>query len=335
MNKPDFYTQLTTDWSLGSPICPPQPVSGGYMHKMFRLDTTAGSYAVKLLNPEVMSRPAALSNYQKAEALESVLERHGLPIVAAMSHDGSKMQCIQGQYYYLFPWVEHQALPWDAISVGHCRTIGGLLAKLHNLPCGEIAPETSGPDLFSFDWQAMAQQTQKHCPELAATLAAALPLLEEAQASYNDAVNALPSIHCICNADMDSKNVLWQGSDPLMIDLECLEIGNPVNDLVQLSLSWAGGVLCQLNFDQLTVFLRAYREVSSLRPMDWTALSGLGFAWLDWLNYNLRRACGLTIDTPDERTIGIQESRNTLDRICYYAQMQPQVAQQFQRAMEG
>ena len=339
MEQTAFFETLTADWSLGCLIRPPQPVSGGYMHKMFRMDTASGSFAVKLLNPEVMSRPEALGNYRNAEALEQVLEQNHLPIVAAMSRNGRKMHCIQGQYYYLFPWVEHKAVPWAAITENHCRTMGGLLAQLHKLPCKaeDSSAEINQPIPLAFDWGAMAQQVQATCQTLDKTFADALtqnlPLLEAAQTAYNKAVATLPPLLCICNADMDAKNVLWQGDKPLVIDLECLEIGNPVNDLVQLSLSWAGGVLCQINMQHLEAFLRAYRQLGPLPTMDWEALTGLGFAWLDWLHYNLRRACGLTGPSPEERRLGLEESRSTLERIRYYAHVQFQVAEQFQRVM--
>ena len=53
------------------------PVSGGLMHKMYKVQTTTGIYAVKCLNPEIMSRPDAMKNYSEAERLESILEDNG------------------------------------------------------------------------------------------------------------------------------------------------------------------------------------------------------------------------------------------------------------------
>jgi Ser/Thr protein kinase RdoA (MazF antagonist) len=130
---------------------------------------------------------------------------------------------------------------------------------------------------------------------------------------------------------MDVKNVLWQGSDPVIIDLECLELGNPVNDLVQLALSWAGDVSGGLDETRLTAFLTAYRKVHSLPPMDWSAVCGLGFFWLDWLHYNLRRACGLAADTEEERMLGSRQAQETLVRIRSYAENLPAAAARFRQ----
>ena len=45
---------------LEKPAAPAAPVSGGFMHRMYKVDTAAGSYAVKHLNLEVMKRPEAM-----------------------------------------------------------------------------------------------------------------------------------------------------------------------------------------------------------------------------------------------------------------------------------
>ncbi len=330
MKQSNFFEELATALSLGEPAQQPQPVSGGYMHRMYRLETTRGCYAVKLLNPEVMSRPTAMDNYCRAEALESVLEQSGLPVVAALVFRGSKMQCIQGQYCYVFPWVEHTALGWREIEPVHCAAVGDLLAQMHNLPIpsGEGLPqfESVNPESLTIDWVALARKAETACPEIAPALLAQLPVLEAAQTAYNRAVEALPPLCCICNADMDCKNVLWKNGQPLVIDLECLETGNPVNDLIQLSLSWAGGVVCRIDHGCLRTFLSAYRKGKALPTMDWRVLTGLGFSWLDWLHYNLRRATGEISGSEAEKQMGLGQAMETMERIRYFASVQEKIA---------
>lgn len=325
-----FFETLAHTCRLGRLTADPQSVSGGYMHKMYRLDTMQGRYAVKLLNPEVMSRPTALGNYRRAEALEAVLEQSGMPIVSAMAFGGSRMQCINGQYCYVFPWVEHSALGWREIEPVHCAVIGDLLARMHGLPIpvGEGIPqfEAVQPETVTVDWAAMARKAETACPEIAPALRGQLPVLEAAQMAYNLAVEALPPLCCICNADMDCKNVLWKNSQPLVIDLECLETGNPINDLIQLSLSWAGCTVCRIDYGCLRAFLSAYRQRKELPAVDWQRVTGLGFSWLDWLCYNLRRAFGETGGDSAERQTGLTQAAETLDRICYFASVQEEAA---------
>ena len=74
--------------SLGKILPPVTPVSGGLMHRMYRVNTSDRSYAVKHLNPEIMTRPDAMENYRKAETLEKIIGDAGIPVVAALTING-------------------------------------------------------------------------------------------------------------------------------------------------------------------------------------------------------------------------------------------------------
>ena len=54
--------QLCQKYDLGEPVTTPRQVTGGLLHKMYHVQTNQGEYAIKLLNPEIMSRPGALQN---------------------------------------------------------------------------------------------------------------------------------------------------------------------------------------------------------------------------------------------------------------------------------
>lgn len=47
--------QLFKNYNLGEIKGDILPVSGGLMHKMFKVQTSTGIYAVKYLNPEIMN----------------------------------------------------------------------------------------------------------------------------------------------------------------------------------------------------------------------------------------------------------------------------------------
>ena len=57
--KMDKLNILIEQYGLGTIEGEILPVSGGLLHKMFKVHTTTGTYAVKCLNPEKMSRPNA------------------------------------------------------------------------------------------------------------------------------------------------------------------------------------------------------------------------------------------------------------------------------------
>ena len=88
--------QLIKRYNLGDITGDILPVSGGLMHKMFKVQTSTGIYAVKCLNPEIMKRPGVMENYKKAEALERILADNNISIVPALTFDEGKMMELDG-----------------------------------------------------------------------------------------------------------------------------------------------------------------------------------------------------------------------------------------------
>ena len=125
--------KLFESCGLGGVLAPVLPVQGGFMHRMFRVNTAGGSYAVKHLNPEIMKRPGVMENYRRAEELEQVLEDAGIPIVPAVTVGGRKMQAMDGEYFYIFRWQNGRITDWFNISAEQCRQAGNIQGRIHAL----------------------------------------------------------------------------------------------------------------------------------------------------------------------------------------------------------
>ena len=70
----ELIAALMTKCGFGTVIFSIEPVSGGFMHKMYRVRTKSGIYAVKHLNPEIMGREGVHDNFDRAEKIECLLE---------------------------------------------------------------------------------------------------------------------------------------------------------------------------------------------------------------------------------------------------------------------
>ena len=287
------------------PLLSLRPVPGGYLHQMLRLDTASGSYALKLLNPLILRRPGALQNFEEAERLERLLEKAGLPIVPALEREGQKRRSCQGKAFYLFPWVQGAALPPSQVTKAHSQIMGGLLARLHSLERREGPAPSPSPIAWEPDLPLLREQ----CPTLAQPFASLLPALEELTQSAQAAAPQIPPVQCLCNGDMDCKNVLWQGLAPRIIDLECLCLDNPYPQLFSLLLEWSGP---DWSPGLMAAFLRAYRADGGLLPSRWEPLYYANTNMLGWLEYNLKRALGLESSGETERSLGVSQSKSTL-----------------------
>lgn len=92
LHQQNQIEKLITQCGLGTIQNSIQQLTGGFMHKMFAVETTTGKYAVKFLNPQIMKRPTAFANFERAEKFEQILVDNHLPVVAALFFNGKKMQ---------------------------------------------------------------------------------------------------------------------------------------------------------------------------------------------------------------------------------------------------
>ena len=323
-----IIVKLFTDKALGLVLLPITPVSGGYLHRMYRVNTENGSFAVKHLNPNIMKRPDALGNFKRADALEKVLEDAGIPIVPAITINGSKLQEYGGGYFYIYPWQNGQTTDFYNISADQCRAAGSIQGRIHALAPAQIPkPE---PEFSCVDWSGLTEAAFRQNPDIGTVIEENKDLLIYAENEMNKARAALPGIECIVDEDMDPKNVMWEDGRPKVIDLECLECGNPVSSALQLSLQWAGATICNLDFTKLKAFFDGYLDAYDNGFRDYAVVFGLAYTWIEWLEYNIMRANGQCVDEA-EREMGTAQVRLTVERIQYLFHMEDSIKRHLKR----
>lgn len=316
---------------LGEIVGEIRPVSGGLMHRMYRVMTAQGCYAVKHLNPEIMKRPDAQENYARAEKIERMLEKTDIPIVPAMTFEGKKMLSVDGGYFYVFRWQEGHITDWGNISAEQCFRAGNILGRLHAIEPKYAAREAVV--LSEIDWHGYVEKARETEAELAALLEENEELLYAAQQELNRAREALPPVVCISDEDMDPKNIMWEHGEPKVIDLECLDYGNPVSHVMQLALQWAGIVNCELDTDKMVAFFDGYLEAYDNCFRNYADVTGVAYTWVEWLEYNIQRALGSSMDEA-ERKLGAGEVRNTIGRIAYIHQAEPQIREALEERLK-
>ena len=318
-----IFNKICHRYCLGEMLEEPVQLSGGFMHKMYSLFTTKGKYAVKLLNPYVMKREDAMSNYRTAEKLEAALVENHIPVLAAHLYNGEKMQEIDGQYLYVFDWFDGAALQSEEITAYHCAKMGEVLARIHRIDCIKGNCEKKEMDI---DWPFYIAQLREENTELYELMKQSEDILYERQKKGNEAIKRLPDILAICHSDMDCKNVLWNGSDYRIIDLECLCYANPSLELFELALCWSGYESSQIDFNLYRTFIGAYKDAGGIKVEDAEVLYDSNCGSLEWLEYNIKRVLGIECG-PEEKDMGISQVRSTLAHIEYYHKMKELIVQ--------
>lgn len=323
MDTEKFLYLTAEQLHLGKVLEKPVQVTGGFMHRMFKLVTENGRYIVKLLNPNIMKRPTAMGNYKIADGIEKILRQNNIPAVYALEFNGTAMQELCGQYFYVFDWYDGKSLKDGEITRFHCEKIGKILAEIHNI---DLIDEPFERNEIHIDWQEYVRLAKEQKSPILDIISDKIDLFNESMEKGNKALKKLPPVKAICHNDMDSKNVLWLGNEFKLIDLECLGYSNPYLELFELALCWSGYETCNINFDLFNTFFKAYFKNTKLNTdIDWEAMYYSNFGRLEWLEYNIKRALMLECDTAEEQQIGISEVKETVEHIVYYDKVKSEI----------
>lgn len=322
------WNRFCSRYALGALSAPPRPVSGGLLHKMFRLQTAKGAYAVKLLNPSIMARKDAPANFAKAEALENRLMPSGAPILGAMALDDRKLLSFEGHYAYVFPWFDGKPVKPDEVTAEHAQAIGRALALIHQ--ADQQSAHGDAPDEPVIDWRGYADRLKAAGSKLYAPVTENLALLQ--RLSLGAAQAAKPDVRAICHNDLDCKNVLWQGLDYRIIDLECLDYGDPSLELFQTALYWSRFEALDWDVSLFRRFLRAYFAAGGYRAADSESLYLRDTARLGWLEYCLTRALG---QDEREKVAGEAQAVGTLTLLQYYDAIRLPALEAYQHELQG
>lgn len=310
----EMIKKIAQQLDLGALSSEPKQLTGGFMHQMYSLFTTKGKYAIKLLNPYIMKRETAMSNFQAAEQLEKVVEDSQIAILPAMTVKGQKMQEIEGQFFYIYEWYEGRPLKIEEINATHCREIGKVLAKIHQI--GRKDTPFKSHDI-QIDWDDYIEKIADYDKVLYDLLKENRSLLYESQKRGNLAIKKIPPLLTICHNDMDSKNVLWHERDYRIIDLETLSYSSPFIELFEVALCWSGYSISKIDYHWFKVLIQSYHEAGGQLPTDWSVIYDSNNGRLEWLAFNLNRVLGINCSL-EEQKIGFNEVKETIKQIVYY-----------------
>lgn len=314
------FDKLMMALGLGEVTGEPCEVKGGLLHKMYKVVTASGVYAVKVLNGEIMKRPEALMNTVNSERIAEAFGG-SLPVIGAVKIDGKHVHEIDGTYYMVFRWVEGSSVFAPDINEVHCRAIGDVLGRIHamNISVAGVVPEADAAGLY--EWERYIQLAKERELERREWFAQYEKALDDIIA-WNKAVCGaqitLGINMVISHRDLDPKNVMWNNEQPLIIDWEAAGYVNPYQELLEVINYWADDG-CGINKEYFKAIIEAYSKYVSLKGAEWDkVLAGSMAGMLGWLEYNVKRALGIEASDDKEVQMGEEQVTGTIKELYNY-----------------
>lgn len=120
-------------YQLGNIVARPEPLSGGYLHKLWRVETQEGSFVIKKLNPAIMEKRGMAGRLEQAESIGAAFREAGIPAIIPYAHDGSFITEMDDASYLLYPFVSGSLYDLKRVSKSQASQVAGLLARMHTL----------------------------------------------------------------------------------------------------------------------------------------------------------------------------------------------------------
>ena len=310
-----------------------EKLHGGLMHKMYKVETDIGIYAVKILNPEIMNREEAFVNYEISEKISNLAKEKGLPVSSAKTFENKFILSFENNYLMIFDFIDGNTLNDYEIANVHCEKIGEILAQIHNLKYDELNLDSQiKEDKFRIDWLKLLdiarEKNVKYFELLEKNIAIYDELFIKCMMAYNESNKEL----AICHRDMDSKNVMWVDNEPIVIDWESSKLSNPNRDLIETALNWSGFLSEAFKQEKFLSVIKGYKKYREIKNIDWNKIVlGNLIGRFGWLDYNLKRNLGIKSNDIEEMKLAECEIIKTISEINRYLKIMPMMEKLIQK----
>lgn len=324
--KESSIEKLVIETKIGTYIKEINKVSGGLSHRMYKVVTDKGIYAIKELNSGVMKRKDAFSNFLFSEKVSEIAIQNKITAVGAMKINNEVITKIDNNYYMIFEWLDGRTLKANEITEKHCEIIGEVLAKIHNIDFNEIEDEKrKNLNLEYYDWNKYIDLAEKNNKVYLNLLKQNAELLYELNEKSIKALRCANENLIISHTDLDRKNVMWQEYKPFIIDWEASGYINPTIELIQVAWYWSGGDVENIDYNKFEILIKSYKKnyKGNIDKNSEELVYADNYGGLGWLNYNLKRSlCIENNYEQDEIELAENEVVQSINEIKYnYSQL--------------
>lgn len=294
-------------------------LTGGLMHKMYKVETDDKIYAIKVLNPEVMKREGVLDNFMVSEKISNLAFESGIPVSCALKINDSFITKYEDSYYMVFDYIDGHTLSDDEISIEHCRKIGRLLASIHKLDYKKLGLKAEiNEEHFYVEWKDFINNDNfKNMSYKELYLDNYLKyysILKRSVQRFNESNKSL----AICHTDMDPKNVMWRDDEPIVIDWESASVKNPYRELIEEALCWSGFLSDNFQKEKFAAVIEEYLKDNKIDADVYSLICGNMIGRFGWLDYNLKRSLGIKSNDKEEMILASEEVTKTINEINRY-----------------
>ncbi len=309
---------LCETYCLGEISIKPIAIEGGLLHKMFKVVTTKGIYAIKILNPTIMRRQGVIDNMINSERISRCFAQY-VPVISAKEFEDKNLLFLGDDYYMVFDWIEGKSIFSPNIIMEHCMKIGDVLGRIHQLDISIQGIERNTEKKKFYQWEYYLEKGIDSESQWYELFAKEFDNIVAWNKKLIEAFTILSEKLVISHRDLDPKNVLWNNGDPHIIDWEAAGYVNPYQELIEVINYWTGEGNGNIDRDKFVALLNAYTKHVNLKSIEWDKILTGGYdGMLGWLDYNLKRVLRIEYTNEEEVKLGEEQVKETILELKRY-----------------
>ena len=313
----EIISELLIKCDLGSLLKSPQKIEGALLNKMFKVSSTKGDFAFKLINPEVIKRKDGIKNILFTEKVSNIAKLNGIKCLPAKEINGDLIHSINNNYFLIFDWFEGKPITEEELTEDKIKKISKELCLLHKIDFSSIQNQCDISyelDEINFDFYLskikneniynVVKEIKNKFYELDKESIRCLKILKNKQV--------------ISHRDLDLPNILWnKENSPVIIDWETSGWVNPTMEVIDTAWNWAGGK-DYFNKNKFKLFLDTYVNEGGILDDYEIAFKADYKAKLRWFEYNLKRITVFDFLDEEEIKLGEKEVMRSADEIMKF-----------------
>lgn len=313
----DFVQEILKTVDLGLLKEPPIIVTGGITNSLYKLITTKGSYAIKIIHKSKIKQDSNLINeIEMSENISNIAKLNGINSLVALKLNNKYANNYEDVYFLIYEWCEGNVLLSKEITLEHLKIIARSLANLHKININQKINIIKYEKIeYNYYLDLLKNNEEQWAIFFKDNFHLLTKIYEDVFSNYNKLSNQLSYVH----KDLNRKNIIWNKNIPIIIDWETSTISNPSLDF--FNSAWF--LTEDIKEDKFKVFTKEYLSIMDLDDDLEVALNSAIIEECRWLEFSLKRALKIQSNQIDEINIGKDSIESSLKEIINYYEKIP------------
>lgn len=298
-----------------------EEIKVGITNKLFKMNTSKGSYAVKIINKDNIKKDnELLEKIEFSEHISDIANKNGVNSVTAIKFNNKYIQKLEEEHLLVYNWCSGCVKRTCDITLNDVKKIAKELGMLHSIKVNyDFLKVKYNKINFKIYYELLKKCNEEWCLFFKKNYTKLEKIYRLVYSSYQN----VSSVQSYVHKDLNRKNILWLDNEPFIIDFETARVGNPYLDF--FNSAWF--LTADIQEDKFIAFYSEYKKYIKLDSDVKKLACAAIIDECNWLEYSLKRALKIHSNNEEEIRIGKESVTPSLNEIINYFKKIPRMCE--------